>query len=98
MSARSYAVRDSVTVLRRNLRHALRYPTLTLTSLLIPVLILLLFVGVYGEALGAGIGGSSYIAFVAPAIILMAVTSGSVSRCYRLKTEWRRATGTAGPR
>jgi ABC-2 type transport system permease protein len=79
MSARSYAVRDSVTMLRRNLRHALRYPTLTLTSLLIPVLILLLFVGVYGEALGAGIGGVSYIAFVAPAIILMAATSGSVS-------------------
>ena len=79
MSARSNAVRDSMTMLRRNLRHALRYPTLTLTSLLIPVLILLLFVGVYGEALGAGIGGSSYIAFVAPAIILMAATSGSVS-------------------
>ena len=80
MSARSYAVRDSVTMLRRNLRHALRYPTLTLTSLLIPVLILLLFVGVYGGTLGAGIGGgTSYIAFVAPAIILMAATSGSVS-------------------
>ena len=76
-------VRDSVTMLRRNLRHALRYPTLTLSGLLIPVLILLLFVGVYGGTLGAGIGGpnggASYIAFVAPAIILMAATSGSVS-------------------
>jgi ABC-2 type transport system permease protein len=79
MSVRSYALRDSVTMLRRNLRHALRYPSLTLATLLIPVLILLLFVGVYGEALGAGIGGSSYIAFAAPAIILMAATSGSVS-------------------
>jgi ABC-2 type transport system permease protein len=79
MSARSYAVRDSVTMLRRNLRHALRYPSLALGTLLVPVLILLLFVGVYGEALGAGIGGGSYIGFVAPAIILMAATSGSVS-------------------
>jgi ABC-2 type transport system permease protein len=83
MSTRSYAVRDSVTMLRRNLRHALRYPSSTLTGLLIPVLILLLFVEVYGGALGAGIGGSngraSYLAFVAPAIILMAATSGSVS-------------------
>ncbi|HET6918270.1 MAG TPA: ABC transporter permease, partial [Jiangellaceae bacterium] len=83
MSTRSYAVRDSVTMLRRNLRHALRYPSMTLTSLLIPVLILLLFVGVYGGTLGAGIGGpnggTSYIAYVAPAIILMATTSGSVS-------------------
>jgi ABC-2 type transport system permease protein len=79
MSPRSYAVRDSLTMLRRNLRHALRYPSLTLATLLIPVLILLLFVGVYGEALGAGVGGPSYIAFAAPAIILMAATSGSVS-------------------
>jgi ABC-2 type transport system permease protein len=83
MSTRSYAVRDSMTMLRRNLRHALRYPSLTLTSLLIPVLILLLFVGIFGEALGTGIGGpngrASYIAFAAPAIILMAATSGSVS-------------------
>jgi len=83
MSARSYAMRDSVTMLRRNLRHALRYPSLTLGTLLIPVLVLLLFVGVFGGTLGAGIGGSngraSYIAFVAPAIIVMAATSGSVS-------------------
>ena len=83
MSARSTVLRDSLTMLRRNLRHALRYPSLALGTLLIPVLILLLFVGVYGGALGAGIGGAhgraSYIAFVAPAIILMAATSGSVS-------------------
>ncbi len=83
MSTRSYALRDSVTMLRRNLRHALRYPSLTLGTLLIPVLMLLLFVGVFGGTLGAGIGGpngrTSYIAFVAPAIILMAATSGSVS-------------------
>jgi len=83
MSARSYAMRDSVTMLRRNLRHALRYPSLTLGTLLIPVLVLLLFVGVFGGTLGAGIGGTngraSYIAFVAPAIIVMAATSGSVS-------------------
>ena len=83
MTTLGLTLNDSTTMLRRNLRHALRYPALTLTSLLIPVLILLLFVGVYGEALGAGIGGPnggvSYIAFVAPAIILMAATSGSVS-------------------
>jgi ABC-2 type transport system permease protein len=83
MNAHSSAVRDSVTMLRRNLRHALRYPSLTLGTLLIPVLVLLLFVGVFGDTLGAGIGGTngraSYIAFVAPAIIVMAATSGSVS-------------------
>jgi ABC-2 type transport system permease protein len=42
-----------------------------------PVIFLLLFVYVFGGTLGAGIGGdrSSYVNYVAPAIILMTVTS-----------------------
>jgi ABC-2 type transport system permease protein len=71
-------------MLRRNLRHALRYPGLTLWTVAMPVFLLLLFVGVFGGALGAGISGLSssdisYIDYIAPGIILMAVTAGSVS-------------------
>jgi ABC-2 type transport system permease protein len=65
-------------MLRRNLKHALRYPSMTLMTLTMPIFILLLFVGVFGGALGAGSGGIDYIDYVAPAIILMAATSGSV--------------------
>jgi ABC-2 type transport system permease protein len=79
MSTRSHVLRDSVTMLRRNLRHALRYPSLTLSTLMIPVIMLLLFVGVFGSALGAGIGGADYIDYVAPGIILVAATSGAVA-------------------
>ena len=43
MSALSYAVGDSATMLRRNLRHALRYPSMTISTIAMPVLILLLF-------------------------------------------------------
>ncbi len=42
-------------MLRRNLRHIQRYPSLTLMLLAQPVLILLLFVFVFGETLGAGV-------------------------------------------
>jgi ABC-2 type transport system permease protein len=84
MTTHSYAMRDSATMLRRNLRRALRYPGLTLWTVAMPVFLLLLFVGVFGGALGAGIsglsaGGGTYINYIAPGIILMAVTAGSVS-------------------
>lgn len=80
MSTLSYAVGDSATMLRRNLRHALRYPSMTISTIAMPVLILLLFNYAFGGALAAGIhGGGDYIDYVAPGIILMAATAGSVT-------------------
>ena len=79
MSTLNYAVTDSATMLRRNLRHALRYPSMTISTLAGPVLILLLFNYAFGGALEAGIGGGSYIDYVAPGVILMAATAGSTA-------------------
>ncbi|MFD0022851.1 ABC transporter permease [Streptomyces sp. NPDC058382] len=78
MSAFSLAVRDSSTMLRRNLLHARRYPSLTLNLLLTPVMLLLLFVYIFGDVMSAGIGGggagrSDYIAYIVPGILLMTV-------------------------
>jgi ABC-2 type transport system permease protein len=78
MSTLSYAMRDSRTMLRRNLRHMWRYPSLTLMVAGIPVVFLLLFVYVFGGTLGAGLGAASsgradYLAYVTPGILLMAV-------------------------
>ncbi|MDX3532750.1 ABC transporter permease, partial [Streptomyces sp. ID05-39B] len=56
MSALSLAVRDSNTMLRRNLLHARRYPSLTLNLLLTPIMMLLLFVYIFGGVMSAGIG------------------------------------------
>jgi ABC-2 type transport system permease protein len=55
----------------------LRYPSLTVMLIGMPVIFLLLFVYVFGGTLGAGIGGdrSLYVNYVTPAIILMTVTS-----------------------
>lgn len=75
----TYALRDSRTMLRRNLVHSLRYPSLALSTLLMPVIMLLIFAGLFGGTLGAGLGGGDYINYLAPGIILMAATSGSVS-------------------
>ncbi|GAA3075923.1 ABC transporter permease [Streptomyces glomeratus] len=82
MSTLSYTVTDSVTMLRRNLKHAVRYPSMTIPVVVIPVVLLLLFVYVFGNALGAGVAPGAhghYVDYVAPGIILMATTYGSVS-------------------
>ncbi|MGW6021577.1 ABC transporter permease [Streptomyces sp. NPDC055099] len=78
MSSLALAVRDSSTMLRRNLLHARRYPSLTLNLLLTPVMLLLLFVYIFGDVMSAGIGGtdrSEYIAYIVPGILLMTIGS-----------------------
>ena len=84
MATMSYAARDSRTMLRRNLKKALRYPSLTLTVVIMPIMMLLLFNYVFGRALGTGIsdlptGSGEYIDYIAPGIILMAATSGALT-------------------
>ncbi|MEU2784548.1 ABC transporter permease [Streptomyces sp. NPDC007110] len=82
MSILSLALRDSSTMLRRNLLHARRYPSLTLNLLLTPVMLLLLFVYVFGDTMSAGIGGgadrSAYVAYIVPGILLMTIGSTTV--------------------
>lgn len=81
MSTLSYALSDSATMLRRNVRHALRYPTVILMSLVVPTLLLLLFVGVFGGAIEDSLPdrGGSYIDYVVPGILLMTVGYGATT-------------------
>ncbi|MFJ6523633.1 ABC transporter permease, partial [Streptomyces filamentosus] len=77
-STLSLAVRDSSTMLRRNLLHARRYPSLTLNLLLTPVMLLLLFVYVFGDVMSAGMGGAdrdAYVAYLVPGLLLMTIGS-----------------------
>jgi ABC-2 type transport system permease protein len=76
----TYALEDSATMLRRNLLHMRRYPSLALLIIGMPVVFLLLFVYVFGGTLGSGLGSAIHVAatgraayanYVAPAIILL---------------------------
>ncbi|MFE3404756.1 MULTISPECIES: ABC transporter permease [Streptomyces] len=92
MSSLSLAVRDSNTMLRRNLLHARRYPSLTLNLLLTPVMLLLLFVYIFGDVMSAGIGGggggrSEYIAYIVPGILLLTVGSTVVGTAVSVSTD-----------
>ncbi|MEU0471108.1 ABC transporter permease [Streptomyces olivaceus] len=82
MSSIALAARNSSTMLRRNLLHARRYPSLTLNLLLTPITLLLLFVYVFGDTMSAGMGGgadrSAYIAYLVPGLLLMTIGSTTV--------------------
>src|SRR5712691_3769819 len=88
MSNLSFTLRDSATMLRRDVRHSLRRLSMTLSGLLTPIVTLVLFVYVFGGTLGAGLGGvahgGAYINYVAPAIILMTVGSGCATTAINL--------------
>lgn len=87
----AYLLTDSTTMLRRSLRRMRRYPSLTLFIALIPIAMLLLFVYVFGAALGSGIvvpgaaagapsddaGRDAYIAYVVPGILLICVAGAA---------------------
>jgi ABC-2 type transport system permease protein len=78
----AYALGDSATMLRRNLKHAMRYPVLTLMVAGIPVVLLLLFVFVFGGTLGAGLGEVSggraeYADYLTPGILVLAIASAA---------------------
>jgi ABC-2 type transport system permease protein len=82
MTARAYVLGDSATMLRRYLRHMQRYPSLTLFIIGIPIVLLLLFVFVFGGTLGAGLGGVSvgrdgYLAYLVPGILLLTVVTAA---------------------
>ncbi|MFE4918505.1 ABC transporter permease [Streptomyces sp. NPDC056661] len=87
MSSLSLAVRDSSTMLRRNLLHARRYPSLTLNLLLTPVMLLLLFVYIFGDAMSGGAGRSAYIAYIVPGILMMTIGSTVVGTAVSVSTD-----------
>ncbi|MEU7582995.1 ABC transporter permease [Streptomyces sp. NPDC041068] len=73
------ALSNSLTMLRRNLRHARRYPAMTISLVSMPIAMLLLFNYVFGGTMSAGMGAQDsgdYINYLVPGILLMAVGSG----------------------
>ena len=88
MNSLSFALRDSATMLRRDVRHSQRNFAITLSGLLVPIIMLVLFVYVFGGAIGAGQGlvahGGAYIDYIAPGIIILTVVSGGATTAINL--------------
>ena len=75
-------LRDSLTLTGRSLRHISRSPDTIITTALMPVAFLLLFVYVFGGAIDTG--GVEYVDYLLPGILLITVASGISYTAYRL--------------
>jgi len=85
------AMTDSATMLRRNLLHLVRYPSLIIATIAVPVIMLLLFSYLFGDAIAAGIGGAAgdfdYIDYLVPGILLMTIASGAVQTAVQIRSD-----------
>lgn len=79
MTTLAYTFSDSRVMLRRNLKHQLRYPSVTVMLVGMPIVLLLLFVYVFGGQLGAGLGAHlgrhAYLDYVVPGLLLITLAS-----------------------
>ena len=73
---------DTVVLTGRSLRHITRSLDTIITTTLMPILFLLLFVFVFGGAIDAG--SDSYVDYLLPGILLITAASGVSYTAYRL--------------
>ena len=73
----SYAVADSRVMIVRSLRHTVRNVDVMLTAVMLPVVLMLLFVYVFGGAMNTGT--PDYVNYVVPGIILLCAGFGAGS-------------------
>jgi ABC-2 type transport system permease protein len=91
MTALTIAILDATTMLGRELKHTLRFPLLLVSTILSPVVFLLLFVYILGGPIGHGLGnaahGAPYVDFLVPGILLMTVAAACGPMAISVRTD-----------
>ncbi len=80
-------LRDTWTMTRRSLRHITRSMDTIITVVLMPIAMMLLFVFVFGGAIGLQTGKVSYVDYITPGIVIMTVVSGIAYAAVRLSMD-----------
>ena len=78
----THAVADTAVLLRRSLRHIVRSPDTIITTLVMPIAMMLLFVHVLGGAIETGT--ESYVGYLLPGILVITIASGISYTAFRL--------------
>jgi ABC-2 type transport system permease protein len=76
---------DSATMLRRDMRHMLRFPLMTISGIGFPCLMLLLFTYVFGAAIGGGQSG--YVNYIVPGVLMMAIGGGGAATAININED-----------
>ena len=80
----AYALTDSRVMVTRCVRRSLRDPEAFFTALMLPVVLMLLFVYVFGGAFGAG---GSYANYVVPGLIVLCAGFGAGTTAVAVATD-----------
>ena len=78
----THVLGDTTVLLGRSLRHVVRSPDTIITTALMPIAFMLLFVYVFGGSIDAG--SQPYVDYLLPGILLITVASGISYTSYRL--------------
>lgn len=89
------AFSDTATLTGRGIQRLIRYPSMVVMMIGLPVVFLLLFVYVFGGLLGAQLGTTgdggvgAYLQYVVPGIVLMAIGSGGAGTAIYIALDMR---------
>jgi ABC-2 type transport system permease protein len=81
------ALTDTWTMTKRSLRHTTRSLDTIITVVLMPIALLLLFVYVFGGALGEQTGSIKYVDFITAGVVIMTVATGISYAAVRLSMD-----------
>jgi len=76
---------DTAVLLGRSLRHITRSPDTIITTAIMPIAMLLLFVCAFGGAINSG--SDSYVNYLLPGILLILIATGITYTAFRLFTD-----------
>jgi ABC-2 type transport system permease protein len=78
---------DTALLTGRSLRHIMRSPDTIITTTIMPIAFMLLFVYVFGGAISAGSGSARYVTYLLPGILLITIASSIAYTAFRLFTD-----------
>ncbi len=81
----THVLGDTTVLLGRSLRHVTRSPDTIITTAIMPIAMLLMFVYVFGGAIDTG--SDSYVSYLLPGILLITIASGVAYTALRLFTD-----------
>jgi ABC-2 type transport system permease protein len=84
MTAISYALTDTSVMITRCVRRSLRDPDAFFTALMLPIILMLLFVYIFGGALNTG---TAYVDYVVPGLIVLCAGFGAGTTAVAVATD-----------